>query len=138
VYLFKGPRTRAAKAIGAAPCTRQELTTGPLDDRRYICWWPLGVGVKSRKADPMNKVLASAEAAVALIPDGATILMGGFGLCGIPENLIRALHSSRTPHLTIISNNPGVDDFGIGVLLKARQVAKMIATYVGENREFER
>jgi 3-oxoacid CoA-transferase subunit A len=86
----------------------------------------------------MNKVLPSAEAAVALIPDGATILMGGFGLCGIPENLIRALHSSRTRHLTIISNNPGVDDFGIGVLLKAQQVAKMIATYVGENREFER
>jgi 3-oxoacid CoA-transferase subunit A len=86
----------------------------------------------------MNKVLPSAEAAVALIPDGATILMGGFGLCGIPENLIKALHASGTKALTIISNNAGVDDFGIGVLLKNRQVKKMISTYVGENKEFER
>jgi 3-oxoacid CoA-transferase subunit A len=86
----------------------------------------------------MNKVLPSAEAAVALIPDGATILMGGFGLCGIPENLIQALRARGTTRLTVISNNPGVDDFGIGVLLKAGQVAKMIATYVGENKEFER
>jgi 3-oxoacid CoA-transferase subunit A len=86
----------------------------------------------------MHKVLPSAEAAVALIPDGATILMGGFGLCGIPENLIQALRARGTRRLTVISNNPGVDDFGIGVLLKARQVAKMISTYVGENKEFER
>ena len=86
----------------------------------------------------MNKVLQSAEAAVALIPDGASILMGGFGLCGIPENLIRALHERGTKNLTVISNNAGVDDFGIGVLLQTRQVKKMIATYVGENREFER
>src|SRR5229473_3365801 len=86
----------------------------------------------------MDKVLSSAEAAVAFVPDGATILMGGFGLCGIPENLIQALRARGTKNLTIISNNPGVDDFGIGVLLKARQVSKMIATYVGENKEFER
>jgi 3-oxoacid CoA-transferase A subunit len=86
----------------------------------------------------MNKVLASAEEAVSRIPDGATILMGGFGLCGIPENLIRALHARGTKQLTIISNNAGVDDFGIGVLLKSRQVRKMISTYVGENKEFER
>src|SRR6202163_2779209 len=86
----------------------------------------------------MDKVLSSAEAAVALIPDGASILMGGFGLCGIPENLIQALRASGKTRLTIISNNPGVDDFGIGVLLRARQVAKMISTYVGENKEFER
>jgi 3-oxoacid CoA-transferase subunit A len=86
----------------------------------------------------MNKVLPDAEAAVALIPDGATILMGGFGLCGIPENLIRALHARGTKNLTVVSNNAGVDDFGIGVLLKSRQVKKMISTYVGENKEFER
>jgi 3-oxoacid CoA-transferase subunit A len=86
----------------------------------------------------MNKVLPSAEAAVALIPDGASILMGGFGLCGIPENLIRALHARGTKDLTVISNNAGVDDFGIGILLRARQVRKMISTYVGENKEFER
>jgi 3-oxoacid CoA-transferase subunit A len=86
----------------------------------------------------MNKVIASADAAVAMIPDGATILMGGFGLCGIPENLIEALCRRGTNGLTIISNNAGVDDFGIGVLLRARQVRKMISTYVGENKEFER
>src|SRR6266545_4422888 len=87
---------------------------------------------------PMNKVLASAAEAVARIPDGATIMMGGFGLCGIPENLIAALHARGTKDLTVISNNAGVDDFGIGVLLKARQVRKMVSTYVGENKEFER
>ena len=86
----------------------------------------------------MNKVMTSAEAAVALIPDGATILMGGFGMCGIPENLIHALHMRGTKHLTVISNNAGTDGYGLGVLLKARQIRKMIATYVGENKEFER
>jgi 3-oxoacid CoA-transferase A subunit len=86
----------------------------------------------------MNKVLPDAEAAVARIPDGASIMMGGFGLCGIPENLIRALHARGTKNLTVISNNAGVDDFGIGILLRSRQVRKMIATYVGENKEFER
>ena len=86
----------------------------------------------------MNKVLASADAAVALIPDGASILMGGFGLCGIPETLIEALRVRGTRDLTVISNNAGVDEFGIGPLLRSRQVAKMIATYVGENKEFER
>ena len=86
----------------------------------------------------MNKVLASAEEAVERIPEGATIMMGGFGLCGIPETLIAALKARGTRELTVISNNAGVDDFGIGVLLRARQVRKMIATYVGENKEFER
>jgi len=86
----------------------------------------------------MNKVVASAADAVARIPEGATIMMGGFGLCGIPENLIAALHSRGTKGLTVISNNAGVDDFGIGILLRARQVRKMISTYVGENKEFER
>src|SRR5262245_45668611 len=86
----------------------------------------------------MNKVLPSAEAAVAMIPDGASILMGGFGLCGIPENLIEALHTRGTRDLTVISNNAGVDDFGIGILLRSRQVRRMVSTYVGENKEFER
>src|SRR6202022_1512872 len=85
----------------------------------------------------MNKVLPSAEAAVALIPDGATILMGGFGLCGIPENLIAAVRRKGTKNLTVVSNNAGVDDFGIGLLLQNRQVKKMISTYVGENKLFE-
>ncbi len=86
----------------------------------------------------MNKVLSSADEAVARIPDGATIMMGGFGLCGIPENLIAALRARGTRNLTVISNNAGVDGFGIGTLLTTRQVKKMISTYVGENREFER
>jgi 3-oxoacid CoA-transferase subunit A len=86
----------------------------------------------------MNKVLGSAEEAVASIPDGATIMVGGFGLCGIPENLIAALHRRATSSLTIISNNAGVDEFGLGILLKAGRIRKMVATYVGENKEFER
>jgi 3-oxoacid CoA-transferase subunit A len=86
----------------------------------------------------MNKILASAEEAVALIPDGAIIMVGGFGLCGIPENLIGALKDRGTRNLTVISNNAGVDEFGLGQLLKTRQITRVIATYVGENREFER
>jgi 3-oxoacid CoA-transferase subunit A len=86
----------------------------------------------------MNKVIASADAAVADIPDGASIMMGGFGLSGIPEHLIAALFRRGTRNLTIISNNAGVDEYGVGQLLKSRQVRKMIATYVGENKEFER
>ncbi len=86
----------------------------------------------------MNKVLRDAEEAAALVSDGATIMMGGFGLSGIPENLVAALHRRGTKELTIISNNAGTDFFGIGLLLKARQVRKMIATYVGENKEFAR
>src|SRR5262245_20156993 len=86
----------------------------------------------------MNKVLEGPEAAVAQIPEGASILVGGFGLCGLPELLIGALLARGTRNLTIISNNPGVDDFGTGLLIRNRQVRKMIATYVGENKEFER
>jgi len=86
----------------------------------------------------LNKVIAGAREAVAEIPDGAVILMGGFGLCGIPENLIAALREKGSKDLTVASNNAGVDDFGIGLLLKSGQVRKMIATYVGENDTFER
>lgn len=86
----------------------------------------------------MRKVIGGATAAVALIPDGATIMVGGFGLCGIPENLIAALHDAGTRNLTIISNNAGVDGFGLGVLLGTRQIKRIIGTYVGENQEFER
>ena len=86
----------------------------------------------------MDKRIANADAAVARINDGATILMGGFGLCGIPENLIAALRRKGTKDLTVASNNAGVDDFGIGLLLQNKQVRKMIASYVGENKTFER
>jgi len=85
----------------------------------------------------MDKRVANADAAIAKLRDGATILMGGFGLCGIPENLIAAVRRKGTKSLTIISNNAGVDDFGIGLLLQTRQVKKMISTYVGENKLFE-
>lgn len=86
----------------------------------------------------MNKVVASSLEAVADIPDGATLMAGGFGLCGIPENLIAALVERGVKGLTIVSNNAGVDDFGLGLLLQTRQVKKMISSYVGENKEFER
>jgi 3-oxoacid CoA-transferase/3-oxoacid CoA-transferase subunit A len=84
-----------------------------------------------------NKVVGSAADAVADIPDGATLMVGGFGLCGIPENLIAALRARGTKDLTVISNNCGVDDFGLGILLGNRQIRKMVSTYVGENAAFE-
>ncbi len=86
----------------------------------------------------INKVVDSADAAVKDIRSGAVLMLGGFGLCGIPENCIAALLRSGVNNLTCISNNAGVDDFGIGLMLKTRQVAKMISSYVGENAEFER
>jgi len=86
----------------------------------------------------INKVVKNAEEALRDIQDGATVMLGGFGLCGIPENCIAALVRKGTRELTCISNNAGVDDFGIGLMLKKRQLKKMIASYVGENAEFER
>ncbi len=86
----------------------------------------------------MNKVAESALAACKDIPNGATVLAGGFGLCGIPEKCIAALRELGTKDLTVVSNNCGVDDFGLGVLLKNKQIVKMISSYVGENKEFER
>jgi 3-oxoacid CoA-transferase A subunit len=85
----------------------------------------------------MNKVVRDASEAIADVSDGATIMMGGFGLCGIPENLIQALVRRGTKGLTVVSNNAGTSDFGIGLLLRTRQVRKMVATYVGENDLFE-
>jgi 3-oxoacid CoA-transferase subunit A len=86
----------------------------------------------------MKKVFDSVDAAIADITDGTTLMLGGFGLCGIPENCINALVRAGVKDLTCISNNAGVDDFGIGLLLRQRQVKKMISSYVGENMEFER
>ena len=85
----------------------------------------------------MNKVFDSAEAAIFDIEDGTTLMSGGFGLCGNPENLIRALHERGTTDITVISNNCGTDDYGLGILLQARQIKKMISSYVGENKNFE-
>jgi len=86
----------------------------------------------------MNKVFTGAEEAVQDISDGAVIMLGGFGLCGIPENCITALMEKGVSNLTCISNNAGVDDFGLGLLLKNHQIKKMMSSYVGENAEFER
>ena len=86
----------------------------------------------------MNKVFSNADEAIRDIPDGATLMLGGFGLCGIPENSIAALVRKGIKNLTCISNNAGVDEFGLGLLLKTRQIKKMMASYVGENSEFER
>jgi 3-oxoacid CoA-transferase/3-oxoacid CoA-transferase subunit A len=86
----------------------------------------------------VNKLVPAAIDAVRDIPEGATILAGGFGLCGIPENSIRALRDLGTRGLVVVSNNCGVDDFGLGILLRNKQIVKMISSYVGENKEFER
>jgi len=85
----------------------------------------------------LNKIFPNSDAAVADIPDGATLMVGGFGLCGIPENLISALLRKGVKELTIISNNAGVDGFGLGLLLEARQIRKLIGSYVGENKHLE-
>jgi len=86
----------------------------------------------------MNKIVSGADEAIRDINNGATIMLGGFGLCGIPENCIDALKRKGCTDLTCISNNAGVDDFGLGLLLKTRQIKKMLSSYVGENEEFER
>jgi 3-oxoacid CoA-transferase subunit A len=86
----------------------------------------------------INKVIASADEAVGDVFDGALLVIGGFGLCGIPENLIAALVRKAVRNLTVVSNNCGVDDWGLGLLLKTRQIRKMVSSYVGENAEFER
>ncbi len=85
----------------------------------------------------MNKVFPDADAAIADVHDGATIMVGGFGLCGIPENLIQAVRRKGVQNITVISNNAGINEFGLGVLLKTRQIRKVIGTYVGENKLLE-
>src|SRR5262249_15998601 len=105
--------------------------------RRRIC--PCLIGQSWLNFPYMTKVFPNAKAALGgLLHDNMTIAAGGFGLCGIPENLIAALHATAVQGLTIVGNNPGVDDFGMGVLLTTRQVKKVMASYVGENKEFER
>jgi 3-oxoacid CoA-transferase subunit A len=86
----------------------------------------------------MNKIFSSATAALHDITEGATLMLGGFGLCGIPENSILALQEMGVKNLTCISNNAGVDEFGLGLLLQTKQIKKMMSSYVGENQEFER
>lgn len=86
----------------------------------------------------MNKVFLNADKAIHDIPDGAILMVGGFGLCGIPENCIASLVNKKVKNLTCISNNAGVDDFGLGLMLLTKQIKKMISSYVGENEEFER
>src|SRR6266436_2087285 len=86
----------------------------------------------------MNKVVSDAKAALEGVRDGMTILVGGFGLCGIPENSIEALRDSGVRNLICVSNNAGVDDFGLGLLLQTRQIRKMVSSYVGENQTFEK
>ena len=98
----------------------------------------MGLPIKPNKTKKMNKVVANAQAAISGITNGMTIMLGGFGLCGIPENCIAALVEAGITDLTCISNNAGVDDFGLGLLLQKKQIRKMISSYVGENDEFER
>lgn len=86
----------------------------------------------------MDKRVVNADVAIERVNDGATILVGGFGMCGVPEHLLRALKKRGTKNLTLVSNNAGTDNFGIGWLLESKQVKKMIASYVGENKRFER
>ena len=86
----------------------------------------------------VDKVVASPQRALEGLEDGAVVLVGGFGLCGIPENLIQAVRNKGVKNLTVVSNNCGVDDFGLGILLKDKQISKMIASYVGENKTFEK
>src|SRR5690242_12979069 len=98
-----------------------------------------GIAAAAEKAMSKNKVYPNARTALeGVLFDGMTVMSGGFGLCGIPENLIAALRDSGVKGLTVVSNNAGVDDFGLGLLLQTRQIKKMISSYVGENKEFER
>jgi 3-oxoacid CoA-transferase subunit A len=119
------------------PITRQTIFMNAFPFGTIKIWTCLNVSIPW-EGEPMNKVFPSAAEAVADIHDGATLMVGGFGLVGIPESLILALREKGVKGLTCISNNCGVDDWGLGLLLQTRQIRKMIASYVGENKEFER
>src|SRR5258708_14677149 len=137
-----------------SPCSWGDIFTWPLRGDRIIglrhtfrtATTPVRLAVHSSSgqlaASPdlhtaMDKRIASADAAIAKLTDGATILVGGFGLCGVPEHLIDALRRKGTKNLTVASNNAGTDGAGLGLLLQNRQIKKMISTYVGENKLFE-
>src|SRR5690606_32127223 len=125
---FSGSPAAAARAAADCPKVRWGLSHESLEWRLYRHWRAL-----------VGKLYASAAAALdGLVADGQTLAVGGFGLCGIPEALIAALRDSGVKGLTVISNNAGVDGFGLGQLLGTRQIRKMISSYVGENKEFER
>jgi 3-oxoacid CoA-transferase subunit A len=98
----------------------------------------LSIDSKNIRTNFLNKIVINAKEAIRGIEDGMTLMVGGFGLCGIPEKSIQALLESEVKGLTVISNNCGVDDFGLGILLKNRQIKKMISSYVGENKTFEK
>src|ERR1700761_2150154 len=120
----------------------RSMTVPSIGDKWRSCtYWPMPliVGPVAAKGMEMGKIYKTAASALeGLLFDGMTIMSGGFGLCGIPENLITALRDSGVKNLTVISNNAGVDDFGLGLLLQTRQIKKMISSYVGENETFEK
>lgn len=116
----------------------QSYITKAINQPRQICEVAQSIKPINLQSKRMNKVVANAQEAVKDIQNGAVLMLGGFGLCGIPENCISALVKLGVKDLTCISNNAGVDDFGIGLMLQTRQVKKMISSYVGENAEFER
>jgi 3-oxoacid CoA-transferase subunit A len=120
------------RSTSGAASTWSKLSLGTGVTGHYLCACLASQGELS-----VDKRVNGADAAIEKLSDGATILMGGFGLCGVPENLIAAVRRKGTKDLTIVSNNAGLDDAGIGLLLQTRQVKKMVSTYVGENKLFE-
>jgi 3-oxoacid CoA-transferase subunit A len=128
----------SVKTVQKAPKFGLKHSLQPIRGYGAFLFSSFALHQKNKVLVVINKVVAGPDVAIADIFDGATLMLGGFGLSGIPENLIAALLKKGTKDLTCISNNAGVDDFGIGLLLKTRQVKKMISSYVGENAEFER
>ena len=129
----RGARQRLATTMVSAAGVRYRSST-----TAAAAAAPSSSSSSSRPVGSSNKIYASAREAIADIPDGSTLCVGGFGLCGIPENLIGALVDQGTRDLTAVSNNAGVDDFGLGLLLQSGQIKRMISSYVGENKHFEK